>query len=423
MPLLNRPGTAMAIRLAIVFALVWIPSRGWADTIHLSPESSWFETVNGDGLKPGDEVILKGGVYQDARRLSVRHRGTIDEPILVRSAEGQTAIFQRPDAKQNTFNLEGAVHIQLVNLEVTGGAAGIRIGPSSSPTSGEEVAGIQVRGCHLHHLGGVAITCNAPGATYRQCQFVANHIHHTSGHGEAFYLGGNNATATFHDGLIERNYIHHLNGPSVSQGDGIEIKDGSSGNRIVANVIHDTNYPGITVYGSGNGPVNRIVRNVIWNTGDHGIQAAADAVIDHNTIANPKHSGIYSRKHQGASPGRLLITHNVIVRSGQSSLRVIHDREIKEQFPVKISYNQFHRENAGDEAVRIDASMVIAADHNRGIGKWSAPVPIHHGFNTDEHWGTDHEIKWTIPRDDDHPAWKWIDRLTLWKRLGRQEGQ
>ena len=32
--------------------------------------------------------------------------------------------------------------------------------------------------------------------------------------------------------LIEGNYIHHRNGSNVSQGDGIELKDGSSGNLV-----------------------------------------------------------------------------------------------------------------------------------------------------------------------------------------------
>lgn len=432
MPLPNRLATLLNNRLVIVLALVWIPNVARAETIHLSPESSWFETLNGDGLKPGDEVVLNGGVYQDARRLSLHHRGTPNAPIVIRSADGQTAVFKRPDARQNTFNLEGANYLRLLNLEMTGGASGIRIGPlgnqprqvksSDDRSSVDEVRGIEIIGCHLHHLGGVAITCNTPGAIYRKCRFVANHIHHTSGHGEGFYLGGNNATAKFHEGLIERNYIHHLNGPDVSQGDGIEIKDGSSGNRVIANVIHDTNYPGITVYGSGGGPVNRIERNVIWNTGDHGIQAAADAVIDHNTVANTKHSGIYSRKHQGASPGRLLITHNVIVRSGDVSLRICHDPADAKSSPIKVTYNQLQRGRASDDAVRIDRGIVVVADHNRGIGQWSAPKVVDQESSQHSHWITDKEIAWTIPRDDDHPAWKWIDRATLWNRLVGKHG-
>ncbi|CAN0431098.1 unnamed protein product, partial [Hapterophycus canaliculatus] len=198
-----------------------------------------------------------------------------------------------------------------------------------------------------------------------------------------------------------------------------EIKVGSSGNRIVANVIHDTNYPGITVYGSGGGPVNRIERNVIWNAGDHGIQAAADAVIDHNTIAKTKHSGIYSRKHQGASPGRLLITHNVVVGSGEASLRIIQNSDNHRPLPIKISYNQFRQSRASDDAVRIDARIRLVADYNRGVGKWSAPAPALPASAAPNvaYWSSDPKIEWTIPRDDQHPAWKFIDRSTLWKRL------
>ena len=71
------------------------------------------------------------------------------------------------------------------------------------------------------------------------------------------------------DSLIEGNYIHNTNGPSVAQGDGIEIKEGSYGNIVRDNVIHDTNYPGIITYSTvGNGPPNVLEGNVVWNSDD-----------------------------------------------------------------------------------------------------------------------------------------------------------
>ncbi len=106
---------------------------------------------------------------------------------------------------------------------------------------------------HIHHIGGVAVTANNPGETYQSLTFRHNHIHHTGGHGEAFYLGSNSKPDGSTDGyifdsVIENNYIHDLIGGTVSQGDGIELKDGSYDNIVRDNVIHDTNYPGIIVY-------------------------------------------------------------------------------------------------------------------------------------------------------------------------------
>jgi hypothetical protein len=135
--------------------------------------------------------------------------------------------------------------------------------------------------------------------------------------------------------VIEGNYIHHLVGPTVSQGDGIEIKDGSWGNLIRDNVIHDTQFPGITVYGTDGKRRNVIERNAIWNSGDHGIQAAADAIIRNNVVRNTEGFGIYSRNHQSAVVGNLEIVNNTVL--DDSSIRVI----APDQFsgPVRIANN------------------------------------------------------------------------------------
>src|SRR4029078_9569758 len=112
-----------------------------------------------------------------------------------------------------------------------------------------------------------------------------NHIHHTNGTGEGLYLGCNNDTCRVANSVIEWNHVHHTNSPTVEQGDGIELKEGSYGNTIRHNVVHDTNYPGIITYTTrGNGPPNRIEGNVMWNTNRSAIQSAADAIIRNNVV-------------------------------------------------------------------------------------------------------------------------------------------
>ena len=107
----------------------------------------------------------------------------------------------------------------------------------------------------------------------------------TNGTGEGMYLGCNSDECRVVNSLIEGNYVHHTNGPSVEQGDGIELKEGSYGNVIRDNVIHDTNYPGIITYSTlGHGPANIIEGNLIWNSNDNAIQSAADVVIRNNIV-------------------------------------------------------------------------------------------------------------------------------------------
>jgi hypothetical protein len=152
------------------------------------------------------------------------------------------------------------------------------------------------------------------GSVYEGLIIRRNEIHDTGGTGEGMYLGCNDAECVVHDSVIERNYVHHTNGATVSQGDGIELKIGSYGNVIRDNVIHDTGYPCILLYGSGGGAVNVVERNAMWGCGDHGIQVAADAIVRNNLILSPVAAdGIHSQVHQGATPGNLQISHNTVV--------------------------------------------------------------------------------------------------------------
>ena len=293
-----------------------------AATVKIGPTRDWHPILSGNGLRPGDEIILREGVYTDRRRLQLSHRGTKEKPIIIRAQEGAKVTFQRPDNRDNTFNLVGAQYVQLRGFEITGGSSGIRIRSDGR----NQPVGIVLEGLHIHHIDGSGITCNNPGSFYQQMTFRGNHIHHTSGHGEGFYLGCNNdkngrTLGYIFDSIIEGNYIHDLNGKKISQGDGIEIKDGSYGNTVRDNVIHDTNYPGILVYGTDGKAPNIIERNVIWNTQDHAIQAGSDAIIRNNVIFDSNRDGIHSKKHQSAIPGNLQILNNTVVR-GRSGIRI-----------------------------------------------------------------------------------------------------
>jgi hypothetical protein len=164
----------------------------------------------------------------------------------------------------------------------------------------------------VYETGDVAISANS-GGTYEGLVIRHNHIHHTNGTGEGMYLGCNDDTCRVANSVIEWNYVHHTNGPTVEQGDGIELKEGSYGNTIRNNVIHDTNYPGIITYSArGNGPANVIEGNVIWNTNDFAIQSAADSIIRNNVILGT----IGLQAHQAGSPSNQVIVHNTIVTDG-----------------------------------------------------------------------------------------------------------
>ena len=311
----------------------------------VGPTDDWLSVMAGEQLKPGDEVILADGVYRDRRRLVLGHRGTAADPIIIRAANPGRATLHRPDARQNSINIIGAQYLVLRGLEVKGGSSGIRMMKSDT----HSCKFVTIEQMHIHHVGGVAITANSPGNAYQGLVFRRNHIHHTAGHGEGFYLGVNNnpdgSTAGYiFDCLVECNYIHHLNGPDVSQGDGIEIKDGSYRNTIRDNVIHDTNYPGVIVYGTDGREPNVIERNVIWNSGDHGIQAAAEAIIRNNIVFDNQGDGIHSHHHQSAKVEGLRMMHNTVVvrQAGSAGIAVSQSDSADAQAPMVIANNAIY---------------------------------------------------------------------------------
>ena len=99
----------------------------------------------------------------------------------------------------------------------------------------------------------------------------------------------------------------------MDQGDGIELKEGSYGNIIRNNVIHDTFFPGVLVYSTvGNGPVNVVEGNVIWNVSDNTVQVAADAILRNNIILG----NVSFQSHQSGSPSNIEFVHNTVIRDG-----------------------------------------------------------------------------------------------------------
>ncbi len=338
-------------------------SSASAAVINLTPSSNWFGILNSAAfVQPGDEVILAAGTYSDSRRLSFNQVGTAANPIIIRAADGANVTLTRPNANQNVLNIEGAQHLTLKGIEITGGSAGIRIGQSGTRQS----KFVTLDGNHIHNTGNAAVTANYNGQSYEGMHFLNNHIHDTGQEGEGFYLGCNNNDCQFFDGVIEKNYIHDLVGGTITQGDGIEIKHGSYNNIIRDNVIHDTNFPGILAYGTaGNGARNIIERNAVWNSGDNAIQVAADAIVRNNLIFSANVDGIHSQNHQGAVPGNLTIVNNTI-RTGNNAIDIGFPSGGTYSGPIEIANNALYP--VGTFAIDAPSIAGITSAGNVGTG-------------------------------------------------------
>jgi hypothetical protein len=255
-------------------------------------------------LRPGEELVLAGGVYTVSSGFNVTVVGSETQPIVMRAKTGERARIHQANAAQNIIEISGSRYFVVRGIEFTGGSHGIRLMDSDF---------ITIADCEIHDTGDVALSANS-GGTYEGLRLLRNHIHHTNGTGEGMYLGCNSNGCRVANSLIANNYIHHTNGPTVEQGDGIELKEGSYGNIIRDNVIHDTHYPGIITYSTvGNGPANVLEGNLIWNVNDNAIQSAADTIIRNNVLLD---GPISLQSHQAGSPTNIQVVNNTIVTEG-----------------------------------------------------------------------------------------------------------
>ena len=300
---------ACSVSCLIALFTLALPAR--AAVITAGPADDVEALIN--ALAPGDELTLEAGVFTLTERFSFSLTGTEEAPIVIRAADGADVLFHRPDANQNIWDFSGT-WVTIRGLRFSGGSAGLRV---------EGADHLTIEDCELFDTADVALRMNNAGVTYRNVRILRNHIHHTGGTGEGMYLGCNEDGCRLLDSLIEGNWVHHTNGPTVTQGDGIELKEGSAGNVIRDNVIHDTNYPCILTYSAaGNGPANVIERNVLWGCGDHGIQSARDAIIRNNIILGAGGAGISLQPHQSGVPGNQEVVHNTVFNRGGDAIAV-----------------------------------------------------------------------------------------------------
>lgn len=257
-------------------------------------------------LQPGDRLELAAGTYSVEPMWDILVSGTAEAPIWIVAAKDARVIITRPNARQNVVNIGQGGEVEflcLAGLEITGGSHGLRLGHCRD---------VWIDRCHIHHTSGVCLSANS--ADTRRLHLTRNHIHDGDGHGEGMYLGANDGAHVMSESVIALNHVHDCRG---SQGDGIEVKQGSWGNLIAENHVHDTNYPCITVYGTAGKPVNIIERNLCYNSADNVMQVQGEAIVRNNILINGAGSGFSSTDHQGKTLN-LKVIHNTVVNSGHA---------------------------------------------------------------------------------------------------------
>ncbi len=301
----------------VLLLCLYCASQGLGAVFEIQPtvaqEDEEFERL-ANALKPGDELVLSGGVYSQTGRRALTVQGTAEQPITIRAAAGQEPVLTRPaanNARYNNIEFVDCCYLVVRGLHFQGGSSGVRF------IRGHHVT---FENCEICQTTNNALTMNSGNCD----AFIIrrNHIHHTglrengTTEGEGMYIGCHDGGCITTNSLIEGNHIHHLRGVGSGGNDGIEVKYGSYNNTIRNNVIHDTNittqYPGIFVYGGGPA-VNIVEGNRIWNAGE-GIQVVSDAVIRNNVIFDCTITGITAAPHAAVPHVRnVRIVNNTIV--------------------------------------------------------------------------------------------------------------
>ena len=285
-------------------------------TLFFSYDSTRTSEQNGARLKaalvaliPGDRLEITTGTYSINSYTTLNLTGTSVAPIWVTAAPGAQVVITRPDANQNLLNFGSgapARYLCLRGIEFVGGSDGLRL---------YDCAQIWIDRCRVHESGDVGISANAVNTSH--IHLTRNEVWNTGragDTGEGFYLGGNNGSVIMSESIIALNHVHDTrNGPS--QGDGIELKQGSWGNLIAANHVHDCNYPCILVYGTAGKPVNVVENNLCYRSGDNTMQIQGECIVRNNLIIAGDGSAFASQTHQGA-PIHLQVLYNTFVNVG-----------------------------------------------------------------------------------------------------------
>lgn len=257
------------------------------------------------GLEPGDMLRIAPGRYSIARKFEVDLRGTPKAPIWIVGADpDHLPVITRPDARQNVMNVGERSRTEYVcfrHLELTGGSTLIRF---------YDCHRLWLDQCHLHHAGHEGITTNTRDTSH--LYVTRNHFHdftNPGATGEAMYLGANHGKVVMSYSVIAENHVHHCGG---TQGDGIEVKQGSHDNWIYRNHVHDTNYPCILAYGTGGKGLNVIEQNICYRSNDNVLQVQGDAIVRNNLLIAARGAGFASTDHQGKT-ARLTFVHNTII--------------------------------------------------------------------------------------------------------------
>ena len=327
---LYRAGVVL-LRVPTIGLLLICAFSAEAEIKEVSPADDLTSAIV--ALKPGDELVLRTGVYTIGVPLKIAAIGRQDRPIIVRSAQGQDVLI-RMTSDQSAVELSGARHLVLRELRLHGGKHAIRIVDADFVT---------IDGCELAETQGAALM--ADGSGVHQGLVVRNtHIHDTGG--PALQFGCQDGVCRVANSIVEWNHLHDAAG-SIAR-----LEAGSSGVVMRHNVMYRSQRPAVVTESTLGDAVNIVDSNLIFAARDAAIQSSADLNVRNNIVLG---SPILLLADDSGAPANQTILHNTIVTDGNA----IETRGVRGA--IVIANNALYSKNASAIAVTGDASLVTLA--------------------------------------------------------------
>ncbi|MBZ0135767.1 MAG: right-handed parallel beta-helix repeat-containing protein [Planctomycetes bacterium] len=263
-----------------------------------------------NALTPGDKLEIANGTYNLTSKFNLDVQGTVAAPIWITPAPGATVTLNMT-ATQNVMNVgenSQTRYLCIRGLKINGTSHGVRFYNCTQ---------VWFDGNEVFNVGGPGVTTNTFDTSYMY--ITRNDIHDTGGHGEGMYLGANGAAVIMSNSIIALNHVHDCYGTGPNaQGDGIEIKQGSWGNLVAENHVHDTNQPCILLYGTGGQAQNIVERNICYRCNDNAMQIQGECIVRNNLCISASASTFASQFHE-ANPTNIQVIHNTFINTSTAA--------------------------------------------------------------------------------------------------------
>ncbi len=291
----------------LALALAALPAR--AAEVEVQPGDDLYALTG--SLRAGDVVVFADGVYDlDGTLTWDGFEGTVDQPIELRAAPDATPILRQISGGW-IVDLRNSQNVIVRGLVLEGGEGwetlgfnGMRVDSSTNVTVTDlEIRQVQYTGIYV---GG---DCSA-------IQVRHNHIH-TSAEGHGIEVGCWDAGCFVQDSVFADNWIHDLVGDGS---DGIRLLNGSQGNQVVDNMIHDIGDDGAYLGSTESGAANTFEGNGIWNIVDTGLYIEGASTVRNNVIARVGGYGIATNNGDRDDLDDVVITHNTVVEAGSDAV-------------------------------------------------------------------------------------------------------